>query len=212
MKIDEKKKAIELRGLGWSYKKIAKEINVSKGTLSVWLKDVRLTKSQKETLKENCRKNSHFGAEGSKQRWENLKSNVYDQYDPLIKDPKFMLGLGVYWGEGNKSNSFGMSNADPETIKVFMYWAKNYFDVSSFRACVHHYNEDKDKEVRLWWSQIISLPLSCFNRSLFTVSKSSLLKRKTLENGTMHITAKGNSWIALVKYQKSIDVLTKTFI
>lgn len=208
MKTKEKKKAIELRHLGWSYKKIAKEIGVSKGTLSIWLRDVKLTKSQKEILKENCRKNSHSGSEGSKQRWKKLKENVYSQYNPLIKDPKFMLGLGIYWGEGNKSNSFGMSNSDPETIKVFMCWANNYFDVSSFRICIHHYNKDKDEEVKLWWSKILSLPLSCFNKSVFATSKSSLLKRKTLENGTIHITAKGNSWKALVKYQKSIDVLT----
>jgi hypothetical protein len=49
-------RAIELRKKGLSYKQIQKElnasgeVNVSKGSLSKWLKDVKLTKKQKEEL------------------------------------------------------------------------------------------------------------------------------------------------------------------
>ena len=50
MKFKERIKAVALRKKGRSYSEIIKKIKVSKGTLSVWLKDVELTYKQKERL------------------------------------------------------------------------------------------------------------------------------------------------------------------
>lgn len=49
-KLAEKLKAQELRVKGFSYKEILQTINVSKGTLSVWCKDIELTDEQKLRL------------------------------------------------------------------------------------------------------------------------------------------------------------------
>ena len=50
MKSAEKIRAISLRKRGLSYRKIRNKINISKGTLSIWLRDISLTKLQRETL------------------------------------------------------------------------------------------------------------------------------------------------------------------
>lgn len=47
VKLDQKNLAISLRKEGVSYNEIRKKINVSKGTLSLWLRDIELTQIQK---------------------------------------------------------------------------------------------------------------------------------------------------------------------
>ncbi len=57
MKIAEKNKAIELRSKGMSVGKISKELGISKGSISLWVKNVILTKEQKKQLFLNQIKN-----------------------------------------------------------------------------------------------------------------------------------------------------------
>ncbi len=49
-KFNLKEKAIELRRKGFSYSEILKEILVAKSTLSIWLKEVGLSISQKQKI------------------------------------------------------------------------------------------------------------------------------------------------------------------
>ena len=50
-KYKEKIKAQELRERGRSIKEITKTLNVSKGSVSVWCRDIKLTKKQIEQYK-----------------------------------------------------------------------------------------------------------------------------------------------------------------
>ncbi len=43
MKFEEKQRARELRGQGFSYNQILEQVRVSKSTLSLWLRDINLT-------------------------------------------------------------------------------------------------------------------------------------------------------------------------
>ena len=53
MKKQEKEKAIALRKQGLSVNKIAKEVGASKSTVSLWVRDIKLTDEQKQQLKDN---------------------------------------------------------------------------------------------------------------------------------------------------------------
>jgi hypothetical protein len=46
-KFTEKEKAIKLRKSGATYSEVLREVPVSKSTLSLWLRDVGLSKTQK---------------------------------------------------------------------------------------------------------------------------------------------------------------------
>ena len=50
MDFSKKIKAVELRNNGLSYSEIRKSVDVSKSTLSLWLKDITLTHEQKNRL------------------------------------------------------------------------------------------------------------------------------------------------------------------
>ena len=57
MKKEEQKEARRLRKkYGFSLGKISKILNVSKGSVSLWVKDIKLTKTQKNVLKQNKKK------------------------------------------------------------------------------------------------------------------------------------------------------------
>lgn len=50
MKPTERKLAESLRRQGATYREILRKVSVSKSTLSVWLRDIRLTEAQKERI------------------------------------------------------------------------------------------------------------------------------------------------------------------
>lgn len=50
MKLKEKIRAIKLRKLGKSYSEIRKQVKVSKSTLSLWLRDIKLTPEQEKRI------------------------------------------------------------------------------------------------------------------------------------------------------------------
>ena len=50
MKFEEKIKAINLRKAGKSYGEIRKKIKVSKSSLSLWLKDIKLSSEQEKRI------------------------------------------------------------------------------------------------------------------------------------------------------------------
>ena len=52
MKIIEKQKAIELRQKGYSLNEIKNELKVSKGTLSLWLRNVVLSQAAQKRIEE----------------------------------------------------------------------------------------------------------------------------------------------------------------
>jgi len=60
MQLKEKIRAIELRKMGKSYGAILKKVDVSKGTLSVWLRDIKLTLEQKERLYKTLRRKNAY--------------------------------------------------------------------------------------------------------------------------------------------------------
>lgn len=117
-----------------------------------------------------------------------------------------MLGLGLYWGEGNKTGGFGISNSDVEIARIFIDWSKKYFEINSFSAHIQHYNQSEDELVKKWWSDNLFLPLELFGKSNFSVSLLSKRKRNTLLYGTIRLRAKGDGWKCLVKYRKAIDM------
>ena len=110
MSVQMNKKAIELRRLGYSYSDISKELKVSKASISNWVKNVRLTESEKIVLEKNIknkikrgRMNSSIAMRSRKIFKEKIAyENAEKEFAKFSKEPLFMLGLGLYWAHGLK--------------------------------------------------------------------------------------------------------------
>lgn len=208
MKFNEKIKAIKLRKNGRSYSEIRKKINVSKSTLSLWLKDVILTATQKKRLYVTLRqKNGYRLAKMNQQKKiENTKKIIQEakkEASSYYKNPLFLAGLMLYWAEGDKSDkteNVKFSNSDPLMIKLMMRWFRKICKVpeKKFRICLHIHELHCRKNIEKYWSGITKLPLSQFYKT--QVKKTSLGQRRNkLYNGTCAVSVMSKDLFRKIK-------------
>lgn len=196
-KFIEKRKVIELRKQGKSYSEIKKIINVSKSSLSLWLKDVVLTKDQIKGIQEKkLRAVERYKKSMRLKREERLKKYYDDQFKkwtPLSKREELIAGLFLYWGEGNKvsSNSISISNTDPSVIRFSYYWIKNCLNISEEKISIrlHLYKDmNIDKETNYWLNQI-GVKRNQFKSPYIKNSLRSDIDQKGFGHGTCGIWA-----------------------
>ncbi|NQV12858.1 MAG: hypothetical protein HQ530_00975 [Parcubacteria group bacterium] len=113
MKEIEKKKARKLRQLGWSLGQIKHELDVSKSSVSIWVRDIKLTSEQKQELsKKGLKKEIIEKRRETRLRRERAKRQIiidkakHEIENLSIKDLKY-IGIALYWAEGSKTQRGG---------------------------------------------------------------------------------------------------------
>ncbi|PIS38886.1 MAG: hypothetical protein COT34_01440 [Candidatus Nealsonbacteria bacterium CG08_land_8_20_14_0_20_43_11] len=196
MKTAEKEEAIRLRKLGKSYGEIKKKIKVSKSSLTLWLRDIKLTEAQQKRIYIELRqKNAYRLAKANqRKREEETRKTIKEAKKEafrLSKNLLFLAGLMLYWAEGDKSDEREMvkfSNSDPRMIKLIMKWFRKECRVpeNRFRVTVFIHELFCREEVEEYWSKITNLPLSQFYKT--QIKRTSLgHRRNKLYNGTCAI-------------------------
>ena len=173
-----RKKAIELRRLGYSYTDISKKLGISKTSVLNWVRNVRLTESEKIILHKNLkakmergRLNASISIRAGKIFKEKIiYETVEKDFPKLLKDPLFMLGIGLYMAHGlQKSNSFQFTNSNPSVIKIMIVWIEKYLNISREMAKyrlfldISHKNQNCEK----FWSRIIGIPYDLFQKTIY---------------------------------------------
>lgn len=186
-KLEEKQLALRLRSQGLSYGQIQKTVNVSKGILSVWCKDVELTQIQKNKLQNNKqlgqKKGSIIAAENKRKiRQESLimaRMKGTSEMGALSIRDKFIAGLSLYVAEGTKRDGhIAFSNADPNLILFMSDWFKVYLkcEPEKMRARIWiHDNLDHEKALQ-FWSEISRVPRSQFIKTYIVKNKTDSKK------------------------------------
>lgn len=180
-KTDEKKKAIELRKKGKSIKEISETLHVSRGSVSVWCRDVILSQAQRKKLKDNMVRAGHkgrlLGAEMNKRKKMESKARESALAEKLLKNldsrDRFLLGIGLYWGEGAKTDgsAFAIVNSDPILILFMKDWFEEFFEVSEsdlnpyIYISEQHYS--RKKEIICFWSKTLRLPKRQCSKVIF---------------------------------------------
>ncbi|MDP3883104.1 MAG: hypothetical protein Q8Q48_03555 [Candidatus Staskawiczbacteria bacterium] len=192
MKLQEKFISVKLRKSGKSYNDILKVINVSKSTLSLWLRDIELTPKQREELLVGRKKSQYASAQAKRQRRIELTEEIINESKKevggLIKNPLFLSGLMLYWAEGDKAEMWEMvkfSNSDPQMIRLIMRWFRVICKVpeEKFRIGVHMHKLHCRKDIEKYWSEVTGVPLSQFYKT--QIKPTSLIQRKNkLYDGT----------------------------
>ena len=208
MKLNEKIKAIRLRKLGRSYSEIRKQVKVSKSTLSLWLRDIKLTPEQEKRLYVELRqKNAYRLAKLSQKkrikRTKKIINETKEEAKRFFKNPLFLAGLMLYWAEGDKSErgyAVKFSNSDPAMIKFMMRWFRKVCKVpeKKFRIALHIHELHCRKDIENYWSKITNIPLSQFHKTF--IKPTSLKHRKNrLYNGTCAIRISGIDLLRRIK-------------
>ena len=204
-----KEKAITLRKQGFSYSEILKQVNVAKSTLSLWLRDVGLSKKQTQKLSEKKRLSALKGAlarktwriESSKQIIEKSEKEI----GQLSARELWIIGISLYWAEGSKEkenkpgSGVQFTNSDPAMVKLFLRWLQESCKIERERIYLEIYIHDtcKDKlpEVIQFWAKASGSHESTFKRIYFKKSKIKIHRQNIGISyyGILRIRIKGSS-------------------
>ena len=180
-KFKERLQAQDLRREGWSVKDIAKKLDVSRGSASLWCRDIQLSKRQKQLLKQKMIQGGHRGrllgaAKNKEDRLKRIRQAHKDAKNMLGKlndRDKFLLGIGLYWGEGVKSDSgrAGIVNSDPHVILFAMEWFMNNFNLvrEDFNPYIYisEIHRDREEKIKKYWQQLLGLERGQCDKVIF---------------------------------------------
>jgi hypothetical protein len=110
---------------------------------------------------------------------------------PLSEKEKYLSGLFLYWGEGNKSQRHivSINNTDPSVMWFSLNW---YLDClhapkNKIKVQLHLYRDmDIKKEIR-YWSGILGLGRSHFNKPYIKMTNRNDIDQKGFGHGTCGI-------------------------
>ncbi|PJA87064.1 MAG: hypothetical protein CO141_01410 [Candidatus Moranbacteria bacterium CG_4_9_14_3_um_filter_42_9] len=141
---------------------IAKILQKSETGINYWIKKYKI---EKRTISEAVY----------------LKNNPNG--DPFkIKNPKSLylselkgIGLGLYWGEGNKKNknSIKLANTDPDLIKKFIEFLVKIlgFDKNSMKFSLQVFGDINSAEAKNYWINQLKIKPGQFCKKV-TITKS----------------------------------------
>ncbi len=190
------KKAAEFRRLGFSYTDIANELKISKASVSGWLKNLKLTESEKSNLQRNLKSKKERGklkASISIRARKIFKEkvayeNAEKEYAKFIKDPLFSFGIGLYWVHGlKKGNHFQFSSSDAEVVKLMVTWLKRYLGIpvgkAKYRVFVDLAYKSQDPES--FWVKSVDIPKGSILKTAYT--PASKARRNKEYRGSLSI-------------------------
>lgn len=210
-KFFEKIKARRAREAGKSIKEIAKELDVSKSTVSLWCSNIKLSQKQIDALQKRRITAGYAGrlkgAEIQKRRRlekiSNYQQEGFKRIGKVTSRDTLLFGLGLYLGEGNKSgNHFQFVNADPEVIQAIIQWLKIFGVTDKDFYCniiineIHRY---RAHEVEKKWKRITGFSSTQFKKTVFIKSAN----KKVYENNDVHLGT------LILRVYKSSDLLYK---
>ncbi|PIU16598.1 hypothetical protein COT20_00110 [bacterium (Candidatus Gribaldobacteria) CG08_land_8_20_14_0_20_39_15] len=201
-------KAIKLRLAGKSYGEIAKTLDVSKGSFSLWFKNLKLPKSAQKLLEEKMRIAREHGLfENNRRRTQAIKIEnkkvrqiAANEVKPLSKYELLLIGAALYWAEGyNRQDkvpspyiSFGNSN--PDMVVLFLRFLREVMQISEkkLRPIVQIHKNIKPESAINFWAKITSIPQKSF-RVTHQASRASKGKRpyNSLPYGTFKLNVIG---------------------
>lgn len=164
---------------------IHRRLGVSKGSVSLWVREVELTPAARARLIERSRlgpvvagERKAAAARRERLRWQNIGRGL-----AAICDPDYAAGCMLYWAEGSKArNKVKLTNSDPEVLAYFLSFLRRHFDVRdhdvriSCNLFADHLS--RQREVEDFWIERLGLTRDSLTKSTVNVySKYSQKKR-----------------------------------
>lgn len=194
-----KQKAIQLRKNGYSYNYISEKLGLAKSTLSYWFRDIPYIPNE-EVIRRIGEGKLKMAITKSRQKMESTlkaKEKAKEDVGVLTKRDLFMIGIGLYMGEGSKTTgSIRIINSDPQILQFAVQWFKKICDLrdENFSLAVHLYPDNEIEKSLMFWSKTLNIPKNQFGKT--QVDKRTgkkAFKRGRLPYGTAHLTIRSNN-------------------
>ena len=204
-----KKEVISLRKNGLSYSEILKQIPVAKSTVSLWLRDVGLSKQQHQRLTEKRYAAILRGGQAKKEQRLQRTRDIYEaaerEVTHISEEQLWILGVGLYWAEGSKEkehqpgSNMIFNNSDPAMIKVFLKWLVEVCKVGpeniTLEIYIHENSINHVKSVQNHWSEVTGFPVASLQRVYYKQNKIRT-NRKNIGNlyyGSLRVKVNASS-------------------
>ncbi|MDD4990461.1 MAG: hypothetical protein PHW31_04125 [Candidatus Pacebacteria bacterium] len=203
---------IGLRKEGKTYSEIQKLYPIPKGTLSDWLKNVKIPKKSKgEMDKRSYEKWKVANEIFIKKRMEdalkvrvNFENGARKEIKKISPYALKLIGATLYWAEGGKTkrNFLRFVNSDPIMVKLVMKFFREICKISNekMKARIHIYPGMNYEKILNFWAKLTQLPKGNFYIPQTQISKSSQGKRprNTFPYGTIHLSLFNTPTVAKV--------------
>ena len=211
---DNYQQAVRLRERGFTLQEIAKVCDVSKSTVSKWLKNnaisADVTKQNKRRAGlENAKRlrlvNKARGTERTA-RYRELERSAATEYKHYKNDPLFVAGLMLYVGHGDLADerTIRLSGTSSTTHQIFSRFVVEYLGVerSQLRLQIVLYPAHSEAVCLKKWSKALRLPYTQFHRTQIIASSQSKPLHCGVGNtiiGSTGLKLKLVTWIKLLQ-------------
>lgn len=189
-----KERALEMRRQGMSYSQIRAAVKVSKGTLSLWLKDMSLSKERIHELCarnqrriENCRNTK---AKKKQDRLDEVYKKVSKDIGSLSSREIFLCGLFLYWGEGSKTSytAVEITNTDPSMLRFTLIWFRYLgIDIGKIKVKLKIYKDTDKEKVTMFWSDLLQIDRGQFRYYIKKSNQADISYKTGFGHGTCSI-------------------------
>lgn len=188
MKTEEiKNKAFDLRKRGKSYGQISDLLSLSKSTVSLWFKDISWSQEIKKQLvkkskEDSCKRLTGLNNVRGKKLIEyylKAEKDAIKEYLNLKNNKLFIIGISLYWGEGDKTFKNGIvriSNIDEKLLKIFNDFLQKICQVNieKIRAGILLYPDLNSDKCLKFWSEGIKISKNRFFKSTIIQGKHKI--------------------------------------
>lgn len=172
---------------------------MSKSTISLWCRDVRLGAKQRRRLRQLLLN----GADRARQRWNEkrrvlraellrrLAESARREIGTFSRRDRFIAGIMLYAGEGDKSQErVGISNADPRILHFALDWFCDFLSIDRSKFTVHLYLHAgrSERRAKAFWTDALEIHASQFRQSYRPQPRKSH-KRNVHEFGVCAVRA-----------------------
>lgn len=197
-KLESKLEAQRLRKKGFSVGTIQKKLKVSRSSVSIWIRGIKLTKTQLEKLYLNKKtgglKGSIIASMNKIKKREELTKEIMSasktEVGRLSKRDRFITGIAMYFAEGNKADkNVAFSNSDPRAINFMVSWFRNYCEVpeKKFRCNLYLHDNLDETHAKKFWSSLTHIPLSQFMKTYIVKNNTKRFRKTKHEYGVFRI-------------------------
>jgi transcriptional regulator with XRE-family HTH domain len=156
-KVLEQERARALRAASWTMPDIATELGVSRGSVSLWTRDVPFVPGPRRVRPRGPNALQRKKAA----EIERLHDEGQQRIGALSDRDLLIAGTALYAGEGFKlDGAVGMANTDPRVLLLFCRWLRECFAIDESRLRVRLYlHQDLDLEAATgFWSGLLDIP------------------------------------------------------
>jgi hypothetical protein len=179
---------------GLPVREIAKLLDVSVASVSVWVRDIEVTPEQRErNLRRAGQRRGEAWSECFREQRRTWQREGRER--ARLGDPLHMAGCMLYWAEGHKSRTtLKLTNSDPFMLRFFQRFLIGSLTVSpeelSISLNVYTDNGISLTDIEEHWLLVLELPRSALRaHTLNNLPTSSSGRKRTLPFGVCTLRA-----------------------